>query len=135
MSPAGNVSTFATGVSGSYLAFGPAGPVITPPKPPVITKPKIVTQPKAATVKPGTTVKLTVKATGSATLTYKWERNNVALKNSTTISGVTTATLTIKKVKTANAGTYRVIVTNKGGSATSVSVSPRSRTTRTGCTT
>jgi hypothetical protein len=46
----------------------------------------------------------------------------VALKNSTTVSGVTTATLTITKAKISNAGTYRVIVTNKGGSATSVSV-------------
>jgi hypothetical protein len=88
----------------------------------ILVAPTIVTQPKAASVSKGATAKFTVKASGSATLTYQWQKSSKNLANGGGISGVTTATLTITKVTTTNAGSYRVIVKNAGGSVTSASV-------------
>ncbi len=87
-----------------------------------VTPPSITTQPAAATAHQNTTVKFSVKAAGTAPLTYQWQRNNSNLTNGTNISGATTATLTLGHVTAASAGSYRVSVTNSAGRATSSSV-------------
>ncbi len=64
-------------------------------------------------------VTLTVSATGSQPLTYQWFRNGAAVSNSTNTSGVTSATLTMVDIQTANAGSYYVVVSSSCGSQTS----------------
>ena len=111
---AGNYTVTVSNASGN-ITSNPA--VLT-----ILTKPVIATQPKAASVKKGTTVKFTVKATGSPTLSYQWQLNSKNLANTGNVSGVTTTTLTITAATTANQGTYRVLVSNPAGSITSAAV-------------
>ena len=89
----------------------------------VLVKPSIVTEPKSPvaagkSVKAGTTVSLTVKASGSATLTYQWQFNGKNLSNGGVVSGATTVTLKLTKVTSANSGTYLVNVTNGAAGTT-----------------
>jgi probable HAF family extracellular repeat protein len=88
----------------------------------VYTLPSITTQPKAVSTTKGKTVTFNVVAAGDKPLTYAWQKSNVNLKNGGVISGVTTATLKLTKVTATNAGSYRVLVTNKWGKATSNTV-------------
>ena len=78
----------------------------------VIPPPSITTQPVNSTVAVGRTATFTVAATGSG-LTYQWSKGGIA------ISGATSAMLSIANCKTANAGSYTVIVRNTSGSVTS----------------
>jgi gliding motility-associated-like protein len=72
--------------------------------------PIITTQPASQTVCEGTSVSFSVVATGT-NLTYQWRRGLVAITNSATISGVTSATLTINPTALSDAGTnYNVVV-------------------------
>jgi gliding motility-associated-like protein len=72
--------------------------------------PIITTQPALQTVCEGTSVSFSVVATGT-NLTYQWRRGLVAITNSATISGVTSATLTINPTALSDAGTnYNVVV-------------------------
>lgn len=77
------------------------------------TAPSITTAPASKAVAVGSNVTFTVVASGTAPLTYQWQFNSV------NISGATSATLTLNSVTTANAGNYRVIVSNSAGTATS----------------
>lgn len=80
-----------------------------------VTAPTINVQPVAQTVNAGTGVTLWTAANG-VSLSYQWYRNNVALPG---------ATDRLYKISTANAnsaGSYKVVVTNTAGSATSSSV-------------
>ena len=104
--------TFAAynGYNNSSLATGSitvgAGPVVVPPA--------ITTQPISQTVTAGADVTFTVVATGTAPLTYQWQKNGV------NISGATNSSLTLTSVgSTSNAGTYTVIVSNSAGSVRS----------------
>jgi hypothetical protein len=82
----------------------------------VIISPSIVSTTSSTTVKPGASAKFLVVANGTGPLTYKWELNGSPLKNvAGNLSGVTTSTLTISKAKSANAGTYTVVVSNAAG--------------------
>jgi hypothetical protein len=74
--------------------------------------PAITQQPVGGTFVPGSTVTLSVTAGGSLPLTYLWKRNGTSL-------GVTTPTLTLTGVTTINSGSYTVLVSNDGGTATS----------------
>jgi hypothetical protein len=58
---------------------------------------------------------LSVTATGT-TLSYKWRKNGVVISNNTIYSGATSATLTISKGTTSEAGNYDVVVTESCGS-------------------
>ena len=81
------------------------------PPPPVITA-----QPLSVTVNVGQTASLSVTATGTAPLTYQWQ------KNGTNISGATAASYKTPAATHAdNGSTFRVIVSNSGGSVTSSS--------------
>jgi len=78
------------------------------------TAPSITTQPSSRTVAPGASVTFSVRASGSGTLRYQWQRNGA------NISGATAADYTIASVTTADNGArFRAVVTNDSGSATS----------------
>ncbi len=80
--------------------------------------PSITTHPASQTVTAGQTATFSVAATGTAPLTYQWQ------KNGANISGATGSSYTTPATTTADSGsTYRVIVSNSAGSATSNSAS------------
>jgi hypothetical protein len=78
--------------------------------------PTITTQPSNQIVTAGQTATFSVAASGSAPLSYQWQ------KNGTTITGATGASYTTPATTTADSGsTFRCLVTNSAGSATSTS--------------
>ena len=81
---------------------------------PVITVP-----PAGQTVAVSNTVTFTAAAAGTGPLAWQWRKNGTNLANSATVSGATTATLTLANVTTNSSGNYSVVVTNIYGSATS----------------
>lgn len=83
------------------------------------TAPAIASQPQSQTVSAGGTASFTVSATGTAPLSYRWQKNSVALTDGGNLSGATTPTLTLSNVQTNDAGNYRVVITNSVGSITS----------------
>jgi hypothetical protein len=86
-----------------------------PLKPKVLLKPAVVisTAPAKLVAVSGKAITLTAKATGTAKLTYAWYKNGSA----TPLAGATKATLSLKNVTAADAGTYRVEVRNAAGVA------------------
>jgi hypothetical protein len=79
--------------------------------------PSITTQPVNKSVTAGQTATFSVVASGTAPLTYQWQKNTVAISGATGASYTTPATTTAD-----NGATFRVIVTNSAGSVTSASV-------------
>lgn len=75
--------------------------------------PQINTQPSSQTVAAGQTVQLQVAASGTGTLSYKWDLNG------NPVNGGTTSTLTLPSIGAGNSGSYTVIVGNSYGSVTS----------------
>ena len=86
------------------FSFSPTGPLL-----PVITS-----QPVSATVTAGGSVSFSVTATGATGHQWTFNGNN--------ISGATGATHTLSSVTAANAGSYRVVVSNAAGSLSSDTV-------------
>jgi hypothetical protein len=80
------------------------------------TAPSITTPPAPVTVATGANAVFTVVATGTAPLTYQW------FKGETEIPTATAATLTLTAVTAADAGSYKVRVTNAVNSVTSAAV-------------
>ena len=80
--------------------------------------PAISTPPQSQTVSAGATVNLTVTATGDAPLSYEWWGEFGPL-----VPARTSATLSLPSVSLADAGSYKVIVRNASGAATSVAAS------------
>jgi hypothetical protein len=76
-------------------------------------KPVIAGQPASTTVGVGGTATFTVTAVGASPLAYQWQRAQ------TNLPGATGAVLTLTPVTFADAGEYRVIVSNLFGSVTS----------------
>lgn len=87
-----------------------------------LVPPSIFAQPLGRSVLQGEDVELTVSATGTKPLSYQWTTAGGALV------GATNATLFLPAIQVAQAGDYRVVVSNIAGSVTSVvatvSVSP-----------
>jgi len=81
--------------------------------------PKITNNPTNTLGTTGFSASLQVTATGTNPLNYQWYFNNKALTNSSTISGATSAVLTVSSLSSAAVGQYYVIVSNAYGSATS----------------
>lgn len=81
----------------------------------VISPPVVTNQPATQTVPDGTTAMFGVGVSGGTPLSYQWQFNSNNLADGNSISGSTTATLTIGSVAPADAGYYRVIVTNAAG--------------------
>ncbi len=75
--------------------------------------PAIATQLSSSTVISGGAASFSVVATGTPPLAYQWK------KDGSSISGATSSTYTIASTKTADAGSYTVVVTNSAGSVTS----------------
>src|SRR5216684_5399452 len=87
--------------------------------------PLITTQPASQTLTAGQRATFTVVATGTAPLSYQWQ------KNSTNITGATSSSYTTPATTTAdNNSTFDVVVSNSAGSVTSntvtLTVSPSS---------
>ncbi len=75
--------------------------------------PAITTQPAAQTAPVGGAATFTVAATGDATLTYQWSRDDAELP------GATASTLALTGVTAASVGSYTVTVKNSLGAVTS----------------
>ncbi|HWW75237.1 MAG TPA: immunoglobulin domain-containing protein, partial [Pyrinomonadaceae bacterium] len=75
--------------------------------------PSITQQPVSQTVPAGSNVSFSVAADGTAPLSYQWQKNGAAL------AGATAPTLTLTNVQGADSGSYRVVVSNAAGTATS----------------
>ncbi|SFE98988.1 PQQ-dependent sugar dehydrogenase [Spirosoma endophyticum] len=76
--------------------------------------PVIAVQPTSKTVSVGQSVTFTTVASGNPTPTYQWQRNGVS------ISGATSVSYTVASpVLADNGATFRVVVSNAAGSATS----------------
>jgi hypothetical protein len=87
-----------------------------PPEPtsPGAVAPVITQQPAAVSVAVGQPVSFSVAATGTAPLTYQWQRNGAA------IDGATSSTYALSTTALADSGAvFRAIVSNVAGSATS----------------
>ena len=68
---------------------------------------------------PGSAVSFSVTATGTAPLSYQWQKDGVDLTDGGTITGATTATLTITGVMESDESGYRCVVANIAGTDTS----------------
>ncbi len=97
-----------TVVQGRLRRIVPADFAVTTPPP----APSLQANPVSVTVFPGQSAYFNVQATGTG-LTYRWQRNQVDLPDTGS------ATLRLSAVTAADAGAYRVIVSNAGGSVTS----------------
>lgn len=80
---------------------------------PTVAAPVIATEPSDREILAYDDVTLAVAATGVAPLEYAWYHNNQA------IPGATSATLTLNAVLASQAGEYKVVVKNAGGSTPS----------------
>ncbi|MCX6951194.1 MAG: immunoglobulin domain-containing protein, partial [Verrucomicrobia bacterium] len=98
----------AGGVGGGVVGGGGGGipPVPTP------TAPVILQQPVSQTVALATPVTFSVGASGSG-VSFQWSKDGAV------IGDALTSSYTIASVKSTDAGTYRVVVSNSAGSATS----------------
>src|SRR5467141_3690007 len=77
-------------------------------------RPSIATQPQSQSVTAGQTATFSVTATGTAPLTYQWQKNGVAISGATSTSYTTPATTTSD-----NGTQFTVAVSNSQGSVTS----------------
>ena len=78
--------------------------------------PKVTVHPVDQTdIVPGSEVSFSVTATGTAPLSYQWQKDGVDLTDGGRITGATTATLTITGVMESDEGGYRSVVTNSLG--------------------
>src|SRR6266853_492515 len=88
--------------------------------------PSITTQPASQTVTAGQTATFTVAATGTAPMSYQWQKNTVAIGGATSSSYTTPATTSAD-----NGAQFTVVVTNTAGSVTSsaatLTISPVAR--------
>ncbi|OAI46317.1 hypothetical protein AYO44_11490 [Planctomycetaceae bacterium SCGC AG-212-F19] len=84
-----------------------------------VTAPSIATQPTSTTVTSGQSVTFSVGASGTAPLTYQWQKS---INGTWTNVGTNAATYSIASAAAADAGSYRVVVSNTAGSATSNTV-------------
>ena len=87
---------------------------VTAPTPPASSAPAITIQPSDQNVSVGQPATFMVTATGTAPLSYQWQRNASPIAGATTSSYMTAAT-----VVGDSGSSFAVVVTNAGGSATS----------------
>src|SRR5258707_14991850 len=76
--------------------------------------PSITTQPTSQTVAVGQTASFSVSATGTAPLSYQWNKNGTAISGATSFSYTTPAT-----ASSDNGAQFTVVVSNTAGSVTS----------------
>ncbi len=80
--------------------------------------PEITSDPSSLTKELGDTANFSVGASG-ASLSYQWQKGGVNLSNGGNVAGATTSALTLSNVAGPDDGSYRCIVSNIEGSATS----------------
>ncbi|HKD52214.1 MAG TPA: immunoglobulin domain-containing protein, partial [Candidatus Acidoferrum sp.] len=109
-----NGSTFAVVVSNSAGAATSNAATLTVNAAPVA--PTITAQPTNQTVTAGQAATFTVSATGTAPLSYQWQKNGANIAGATSTSYTTPATTTSD-----SGSTFVVVVSNSAGTATSSS--------------
>ncbi|QYM77807.1 immunoglobulin domain-containing protein [Horticoccus luteus] len=102
-----------------YSSYGPAPSILDLHVTKLAAPPVFTTQPATQSATVGATVTLSAAATGSAPLSYRWQKNNVDLNDGGIISGATTDTLTLAGVQLADSGDYKLVVTNAAASVAS----------------
>lgn len=110
------LSSVQTGDAGSYTltASNINGSVTSSPATLVV----VTTSPQNRTAATGSTVVFSVGIAGPGTATFQWRKGGGNLSDGGTVSGSTTATLTLTAVQPAAAGNYDVMVTNGATSLT-----------------
>ena len=86
----------------------------------VVLPPVITQQPQSQTVLSYSSASFNVGATGTAALTYQWQKNGTNLVDGGNISGSATTNLTLASVSVGDAGNYGVVVSNSYGMTNSV---------------
>ena len=84
-----------------------------------ITTPIFTAQPANATIGAATSASFTVGVSSPTAVTYQWQRSGTNIANGGHYSGVNTATLTVSNADANDAGSYRCVVVNSSGPATS----------------
>ncbi|MDH7502794.1 MAG: immunoglobulin domain-containing protein, partial [Verrucomicrobiota bacterium] len=84
-----------------------------------IGAPVVLEHPLSLTTAVGGTATFYVSYSGSQPISCQWRKNGIPLSDSSRISGVTSATLTIHNVQPADQGAYTVVLANPYDSATS----------------
>mgnify|MGYP005836594819 CR=1 FL=1 len=102
---AGEYAVLVTNLAGAVLSSNATLAVRLPPV--------IFAQPGDQTVNPGATVVFAVSATGTAPLSYQWQRGGADIPNATH------TTFSLANVQPADAGVYSVVVSNAAGVAVS----------------
>ncbi len=85
----------------------------------VLLPPAITSQPQSRNVRVGATVSFSVAVSGTAPFSYQWQFGGADLANGATVSGATTAQLTLDTVQVDQTGAYSVRVSNTAGNVTS----------------
>src|SRR5881409_1886790 len=98
--------------SATLPGMSPATPTLTVNAAPVA--PSILTQPSSQTVTAGQTASFTVAATGTAPLSYQWNKNGTAITGATSSSYTTPAT-----TNSDSGAQFTVVVSNTAGNVTS----------------
>jgi sugar lactone lactonase YvrE len=101
------------GCSGNADPPQPAASAVIVP-PPVVKAPLVTTSPANQTVQSGLTATFSVVASGTAPLSYQWQRNGTMIPGATGASYTTPAT-----VAADNSAMFTVVVSNAAGSVTS----------------
>src|ERR1017187_2029687 len=104
-SSAGNYSVVVTNTVGSVTSTVAALTLYLPPA--------FTNQPQSQALILGQTATFAVAASGTAPFSYQW------IVNSTNIPSTTNVSLTLTNVQTTDAASYKVVITNIAGSATS----------------
>src|SRR5207247_4216102 len=84
---------------------------------PAVVVPSIITQPTNQTVTAGQTATFTVVASGTAPLSYQWQKNGANIAGATACSYTTPATATSD-----SGSTFVVVVNNSAGTETGQAV-------------
>ena len=103
-----NAGTYRVNVSNAGGSTPSANAVLT-----ILSAPVITRQPVSLSVKAGAAASFSVAVSNEAGVSYQWYRNGAA------ITGGTGKVLSIPSAQLANAGTYKVNVSNASGSAPS----------------
>lgn len=108
-----DAGTYAVVVTNAAASLTSASAVLTVTAPVIVTAPTIVSGPASQTVLAGDGATFNVNANGTAPLGYQWFRDGAML------SGATSSVLAVQPVRTSDAGSYTVRISNSAGAITS----------------